>query len=440
MTLLIRTLLLLALLLPGLIAPPFALADAALRAARTIALLDALDAADLEGVRRDLAPAVAEAGAADQLVGVWAGLPEQVGALQERGEPRHETRGDHQAVVVPLRFERMSLDAVAFFDAEDRIGGFRLLPASPPPAAAELRPGESEISLGSDGTRLTGVLSLPAGEERVPAAVLVHGSGPQDRDQTLGPNKPFAELAEALSARGVAVLRYDKRPYAHPDRFAGREFTVEEEVVEDALLAIALLREHPRVDPARIQLIGHSLGGTLAPRIAAQAPDLDGLVLMAATARPLQDLLMGQIRYLASADGEISEPEQAVLDDMQARLANLERLRAGQTPDAPLPLDLPAAYWRDLAGYDPVAAARAVPQRLLILQGGRDYQATEAEDFVRWTDAFEGEERARLVLMEPLNHLFHYGEGPSTPLEYFQPHRIPDPVFDTIAEWIHGRL
>lgn len=434
-----RTLLLCTTLLVGAFPLAQAAADPAQREARAIALLDALDAADWEGARRDFNDEVAAALPATQLSALWTGLPAQAGALRGRGEPRHEARGTVPVVIVPLRFERLPLDALVAFDAESRISGFRLLPAAAPAAPPALRPGEAALDIGPPARRLPGVLVLPPGEGPFPAVVLVHGSGPNDRDQTVGPNKPFAEMAAALAAAGIASYRYDKRTRAHPASFRDG-FTVREEVVEDALLAIDALRENPSVDRARIHLLGLSLGAALAPRIAAEAPDLAGLVLMAAPARPLEDIVVDQLRHLAAADGDVDANEQAMIDQAVAQRDRLHRRLAGEAVEGELPLGLPFAYWQDLAGYDPVAAAAALPQPLLILQGGRDYQVTVAADFARWQAAFEGDARARLVLLEPLNHLFQHGEGPSSPAEYQRPAPVPAPVTDTIAAFIHGRL
>ena len=125
---------------------------------------------------------------------------------------------------------------------------------------------------------LPGLLPLPDGAGPFPAVLLVHGSGPQDRDEAVGPNRPFRDLAVGLADLGVASLRYDKRTFAHGKRLAdalqGR-LSVEEEVIRDALCAAALLRAEPLIRPDRVYLLGHSMGGMLAPastRRAAPSP------------------------------------------------------------------------------------------------------------------------------------------------------------------------
>jgi pimeloyl-ACP methyl ester carboxylesterase len=133
-------------------------------------------------------------------------------------------------------------------------------------------------------------LSLPSGAGPLPAIVLVHGSGQHDRDETIGPNKPFRDLAWGLASRGIAVLRYEKRTRQHQQRVAQLEngFTVKEEAIDDAGAAVALLRNRTGIRANRIYVLGHSLGAMLAPRIAAADPAVAGLVLMAGPVRSLE--------------------------------------------------------------------------------------------------------------------------------------------------------
>lgn len=187
--------------------------------------------------------------------------------------------------------------------------------AAPPPADAPYA--ERELAVDSPLGPLPGTLTLPSGDGPFPAVVLVHGSGPHDRDETIGPNRPFLELARGLAGHGIASLRYVKRTSAHRDAFLGTDFTVDDETVDDAVAAVA------------------------------------------------QD----------------------------------------------------------------------IPQPLLVLQGGRDYQVVEA-DFARWREAFGGEPRARLVNYPELNHLFIAGTGPSRPEEYFQAGTVDARVIADIAAWI----
>ncbi|MEG0767506.1 MAG: alpha/beta fold hydrolase, partial [Clostridia bacterium] len=141
--------------------------------------------------------------------------------------------------------------------------------------------------IGKDPWALPGTLTVPtAATGKMPAVVLVHGSGPNDRNESVGGTAIFRDLAHALASRGIAVLRYDKRTLVHGAQFTPEiinGLTVEQETIEDALSAIAQLRADSRIDPARVFLVGHSMGAMLAPRIDAEGGNLTGLVLMAGT-------------------------------------------------------------------------------------------------------------------------------------------------------------
>src|SRR5690606_18638614 len=394
------------------------------RMERAVLLLDRLDAADWDAAGEHFADGLRGALAPEKLEQVWTTLPRQLGPLAGRDAPRHERNAPFDVVVVPLRYQAMTLDARVTFGADGRIEGFHVVPAAPPPApapAADDGYSEEPLAIGDGAGALPGTLALPRGTARVAAVVLVHGSGPQDRDQTIGPNRPFLDLARGLAAHGIAVLRYEKRTRARPQEFTGA-FTVDRETVDDAVLAVAALAAHPRVDPARVFVLGHSLGAMMAPRIAARAGGVAGLVLLAAPAQPLEDLVLEQVRHLAALDGDASAEARAQLAAIEAGVAQVKAL--GARPDGErLLLDLPVAYWRDLAGYDPVATLAALPQPALVVHAGRDIQVGAA-DWARWQEAFPASPRVSLREFPALNHLMIAGEGPGTPGEYFRPGHV----------------
>jgi dipeptidyl aminopeptidase/acylaminoacyl peptidase len=305
------------------------------------------------------------------------------------------------------------------FDPENKIAGMnvtlRAAAAPPTPAApTSSRFTEEAITVGAGEWALPGTLSIPFGPIAA-AIVLVHGSGPGDRDETIGPNAPFRDLAWGLADRGIAVLRYEKRTRQYGAKVAGnKSFTVREETVEDAVLAAALLRKHDRIDPARVFVLGHSLGGTMAPRIATEDRSLAGLIILAGSTRPFWDVAREQLTYLASVAPGTFTVEQT-----------LQTLRQA----------VPEAYWQDLEAYSPTQTAATLTLPMLILQGERDYQVTLA-DLQGWRNAVGGRTNVTIKSYPTLNHLFLPGEGKSTPSEYEHAGHIPDVVLDEIADWV----
>ena len=174
--------------------------------------------------------------------------------------------------------------------------------------------------------------------------MLVHGSGPNDRDETILANKPFRDLAWGLASKGIAVLRYEKRTKEHSAKLMADgivNFTVKEETTDDALSAAAQLRVTDGIDPKRIFVLGHSLGGTLAPRIGQADPHLAGLIILAGATRPLEDLMVEQTRYLLSLHGQPSEEEQANLNQLLAEVAKVKKLTAADASSPALLLHAP---------------------------------------------------------------------------------------------------
>jgi dienelactone hydrolase len=277
-------------------------------------------------------------------------------------------------------------------------------------------------------------LTIPVGAGPFPAVVLVHGSGPNDRDETIGANKPFKDLAWGLASRGVAVLRYEKRTKQYGAKMVSiPKLTAKEELIDDALAAVELLRKTEGIDAKRIFVLGHSLGGMFVPRIGRLDPNIAGLIALAGTTRPLEDVIPEQLAYLFSLDGTVSPEEQKQIDEAKEQAAKVKTLKpedAGSTA-----FGVPASYWLDLRGYDPAESAKALQQPLLILQGERDYQVT-MEDFKRWNAAVAGKKNVTLKSYPGLNHLFIAGTKPSTPLEYDQPAHVDEHVIDDIASWI----
>jgi dienelactone hydrolase len=400
--------------------------------------------------KRDYAAVTAQFDAAmraglpeDKLKGAWEGVQSQFGAFRRAGEPRLSSKGDFQIVLMNVEFERASLDLQLAVNAQGQIAGLAFRPPAPTTPFTDASYvntanfSERDLTVDAGGWPLPATLTIPNGDGPFPAVVLVHGSGTHDRDETLGPNKPFRDLARGLGSRGVAVLRYEKRTRQHSAKIRPlTQFTVKEETADDAVAAVRLLRTTAGIDAKRVFVLGHSLGGMVAPRIAQAAPgDIAGLIIMAGAVRSLEQSLIDQTRYLALADGTISPDEQAQLEQLQQLAAAVKNLKPGDPPPSLPGVSAPTSYWIDLRDYDAPGSARTVQAPMLILQGGRDYQVT-VDDFARWKDALASRKNATLKLYPSLNHLFITGTGKSLPAEYFAPGHVDEQVVRDISDWV----
>jgi dienelactone hydrolase len=383
---------------------------------------------------------------AEKLAEVWQTIQAQAGAYQSVSETRIEEMGQANIVILTTRFAQALLDIRITFNHQQRISGLYFVPAERQTAAYQTPDyalpanfTEIEVTIGEEWA-LPGTLTLPHGSGPFPAVVLVHGSGPNDRDETIGLTaavKPFKDLAWGLANQGIAVLRYDKRTKVYAEKLAAlTEFTVQEETIADAVAAVELLRQQEKIDRDRIYILGHSLGGMLAPRIAAAAADqVAGLIILAAPARPLEELILEQTKYLAHADGVITEQEADAILQLEAQIASIKDPGlTAVTPPEKL-LNIPASYWLDLRHYKPTEAAKKLNLPMLILQGERDYQVTMA-DFSLWEAAVGSQSRVQLKSYPALNHLFIWGEQPSLPAEYEEPGNVAQEVITDIAAWL----
>lgn len=295
-----------------------------------------------------------------------------------------------------------------------------------------------ELSLPSPLGPLPGTLTIPGGAGPFPAVVLIAGSGPFDRDETLGPNKPFRDLAEGLAAAGIASFRYDKRTHAYSKKTVGNTFTIDDEVTDDALTALHVLRQQSLIDSHRLFVLGHSLGAFMAPRIGQHDPRVAGLILLAAPAELGPDVLIRQIRYLAPMQG--ASPAQ--LDALLAPLMKTRDMLAHADPKQPPAGDYyhaPASYWLSLRDYDPIATAQTLRVPLLVLQGDSDYQVTLQDDFSRWQGKFAHDPRVKLVEYSGLSHLFMPAGQPPSAADYAKPGHVDARVVRDIGVWIKAQ-
>lgn len=371
---------------------------------------------------------------------VWNGLKERTGELQAiRGTRRADAQG-YRIVLVDGDFEREDVTLRVVYDAEGKVSGFFTASRAPvakpvPPPYADPSTFEEEAAeVPCGGFTLPGTLTLPKGAGPWPVVVLVHGSGPNDRDETIGPNKVFRDLAWGLAARGVASLRYDKRTYAHPEQVNRDTVTYREETVDDAVTAAGVVAGDARFDPKRIVVLGHSLGGELAPLIAQESDAADGVVIMAGSTRPLVETVLRQYEYIFRQDGALSEAEQAELDMLRQSAQDVLAGKPGQGLFAAVN----KTYLDALNAYDGPAVAAALTMPVLVAQGARDYQVLAEQDFADWKRALAGRPNVTFKLYAKLDHLFMPGTGPSYPGDYQKPRNVSREFVDDLAAWVKG--
>jgi len=301
---------------------------------------------------------------------------------------------------------------------------------------------ERGLQVGRGEWAVDAVLTVPAGTAPAPAVVLMHGSGGGTKDGDVGPNKVYREMAWALGARGVAVLRYDKRLTAHAARARalGRPLTMDEDQTDDGVAAARLLQHTEGVDPRRVHVLAVSQSTAVAADVAARVaqaggPPLAGLVLVSASARGPAQMIREQTAYGARVARQ--RGDSAGLREALAVQAEAERMARADLPDSARVLGMDLGYWRSMdprRTWRETAAFLAAGGRVFVASGGRDFQTT-AGDFAAWRRALAAHRGATFHRYADLNHLMQPGVGKMTPDEFERPMRLSPQFLDDVARW-----
>ena len=373
----------------------------------------------------------------EKLDGTWSQGGRKLDLDLEPGGERPQRRPQHPTGDVPYAQEEV---AFGHDPSEDLAASFRVGGGAP--------------------VTLAGTLTIPAGDGPHPAAVMITGSGPQDRDESLLGHKPFLVIADHLTRRGVAVLRFDDRGTAASTGDFAKATSAD--FADDVRAALRYLRTRDDIDHARVGLIGHSEGGAIAPMVAA-GPDAHMVhfaVLIAPPSVKLREVLARQSELIGLAEGgdadavarnvEISQRAiDAVVaspDDAAARAAALEKIaaeyrtkfpeEARETIDSALArIDTPWTRW--LLDYDPVPSLRKMECEVLAMFGGKDLQVDPAQNRPPLEAALADRTKpAKVVTVRGVNHLFQHSET-GRPSEYGRLEETFAPeALQLMQEWI----
>lgn len=375
---------------------------------------------------------------------LWTKVSEPLGKLENTSVLSSKNEGEYYSIIIEAKFTNDTQNFLIAYNKAEKLVGLFPLPKpksviyTPPAYADTTLYKEKEIYVKTPGHSLVGMLTEPKKGTGFPVVVLVHGSGPQDMDETFGPNKPLKDLALGLASQGIASIRYVKRTKIYPMDFVGAS-TVKEEVLDDAVAAVALARTLPEVNKKQLYLFGHSLGGTLAPRLALLAPDLNGIILAAAPARSLTDIIVEQNKYMFAQAKDTTAAGKQMLDSVikafdQSRITKLGTMK----PDSVV-FGLSAAYWVDLNNYNQVETAKKLKQRIFIAQGGNDFQVS-VTDFNLWNSALGKKKNVTLKLYPDLNHMLSSQSEKGTLQQYENPASVSPALVNDIAAWIKLKI
>jgi Lysophospholipase len=314
-----------------------------------------------------------------------------------------------------------------------------IIPKDPPKPQTTDKWQEFPVTVGD--MKLPGMLTVPRGVEKPPVVILVQGSGASDMNESIGaaPNRPFEDIAHGLADQGVATLRYNKRNYQYLGDPSGD--TIEWEELNDAAAAAKMLSTDTRIDTNRIYLLGHSLGGMMAPKITSDNPEIKGFISMAGTLRTYQEISLDQMKALINETPSLTEQQKN--DYLTQHEANLERTKTYDDGGTNFILGIPTNYWRSLNAIDSVSIVKNLTVPMLILQGSADFQISADKDYTLWQSTLKDRTNVTYHLYEGLSHLFMPNQLlpehsiPNASV-YNAPNHIEPQVITDIATWVKG--
>jgi dienelactone hydrolase len=373
---------------------------------------------------------------------VWAQIPRYVGDYRSYDNIRTEKIGDTlDVVIIQCAFEKTKLDLRFVYNKLKKIIGLLFIPPkskntyNPPEYYIPSKLYETKLAVKTGTFEMPGILCVPNNVTDPPVVILIAGSGANDKDETAGPLKALKDIALGLASNGIASLRYDKRTYTYGNKLPKDKTGINEEVIEDALSAVKILRAHALTKESKIFVAGHSLGAMCAPLIATKSKDISAIIMLAGNARSLEDLVLDQYTYFSTLDSNDTNIKQAIekIKIQNETVKDPKKLKKAETKD--LPLEIPSFYWQSIKNYDQVKTAKKVKQPILILQGERDYQVTTKE-FNIWKKELSTDPKNKFITYPSLNHMFMKGEGKSTPAEYDEPNNVEEKVILDMVEFV----
>ena len=288
--------------------------------------------------------------------------------------------------------------------------------------------------------KLPGSLYIPNNAKKGPAVVLVHGSGPHDRNCSIGKNKIFLDMALELVQKGITVLIYDKRTYVYQyhDPFPIDSMDYYSETIDDAVAAVNFLKQQASVDSNRVFIAGHSQGALCGPLMVNKCKNLKGLILLAAPGRSLLEIIPEQLDYIASLRTKKDETADAQNNAIKWQVNNALKPDLTLWTKSSLPFGARAKYWLLDRNYKVLEVAKTLTLPILLIQGGRDFNVTK-KDYDLWSDAMKGKSNFKKVYFEDLDHMFFVGQGMARPDDVSKPNFVSEKVTSKMIDFINAK-
>ncbi len=360
----------------------------------------------------------------------WDTTIADMGKYKDIREVTEAASGDKTVIYVVLDYDNSGIQILFSYNSSKKLDGLWISYVPYEEAVVSDDFSDTAISFGDSKNPIKGILTLPKNVKKPPVVILVHGSGNHDADETIGINRPFRDLAYGFASHGIAVIRYNESTATQTKQ----AFTIEDDSLNDAAQAIKHAQSCGKIDTERIYVAGHSLGGMMAPKIAADNKEVDGIICLAGSPRKLEDIVKDQNRILLEADKSISKAMLNIhMAQVNVAVEKIRNLKEGSTEAI---LGYPASYWYSLNRIDIPAIAQSLDIPIYIAQGSEDFQVYADIDYAAWQELLKDKENVTFKLYDNLNHLFMASNGRMDVTEYNIKGKVSQQVIDDIAKWI----
>jgi pimeloyl-ACP methyl ester carboxylesterase len=400
----------------------------------------------------------------EKLQETWKSIITQAGSFKSQLSSVHQKSGEYDVYITTCQFERVALDVQLVFNQKQQISGLFFKPAASTNRPQEPKKPypyhEEEVTYKSmePGITLAGTLTVPKSGGPFPAVVLISGSDAQNRDEELMGHKPFLVLADYLTRRGIAVLRFDDRGVGG----SSGDFSsaTSENFAQDVMGGVSYLKSRKKINHTQIGLIGHSEGGVIAPMVASISSDIAFIVMMAGTGVNGEEILKLQAELLIRANGTSEEliKENTKVQEMMFDIiktttdkeAAKKKAREALSDIKPIIKDVALAqmdsamtpWMRYFISYEPKTVLEKVKCPVLAINGEKDLQVSPQQNLPEIEKALKAAKNKdfKTIELPGLNHLFQTCKTGSV-TEYAQIEETISPtVLELISSWILERV
>lgn len=365
----------------------------------------------------------------------WMSITEDVGAYQSMDIQVHRLE-DRDLGYVYITFKDATLKLAIRFDEDMKVNKININYPSPVIAtASNTSYTEQNIMVGVDNM-LNGILTLPTGVTNPPIAILLQGSGPTNLNEEAYALKPFEDIAHGLAELGIASIRYDKRTFAYPEWDGIRDVSLQWEYFYDFSSVVHQVEDMP-VNHSQIYLVGHSLGGLLAPRIASEHPEIKGIISLAGTPRGLEEVIRDQQVNAYVQSGASDKVIDGVRSSADKAVEEIQSVTKESANDKVVN-SLPLSYWYEMNQSRAYLYMGNLKCDTLILQGEDDFQVFYDIDYVEWEKLTAGMSKVQMRSYPGLSHFFTPSIN-NTIEDYKTPAIVDQKVIEDMASWILTR-